>query len=45
MVWWSKWETLIKREEIELEKFEVNGIFFSLTESDRKWEVERGAKH
>ena len=27
MVWWSIWDTLIEIEEIELEKFEVNGIF------------------
>ena len=27
MIWWSKWDTLIEREEIELVKFKVNEIF------------------
>ena len=37
-VWWSKWEKLIEGEEIELEKFEVNGdfFFFFLVNGSRK---------
>ena len=47
MIWWSKWNTLIEREEIESVKFKVIEIFIFLflTEGDRKWKVERRAKH
>ena len=47
MVWWSKWDTLIERGEVELVKFKVKEIFIFLflIEGDRKWKVERRAKH